>query len=118
MNQLRGIWWILVLILVVGYISEIQAKRNSPNCGFACYRWKKCKKNISILTNSNGNSRPGQSGTTGQLFFSKCGDPPEGCECKYEPPKVGPPKPKLPRMMLSFVNQDAADWISNLVELV
>ena len=50
------------------------------------FRWKKCKKNISILTNSNGNSRPGQSGTTGQLFFSKCGDPPEGCECKYDPP--------------------------------
>ena len=49
-------------------------------------RWKKCKSKISVLTNSGGQNRPGQSGTTGQLFFSKCGDPPEGCECKYEPP--------------------------------
>lgn len=29
----------------------------------------------------------GQSGTTGQLFFNTCGEPPEGCECTYEEPK-------------------------------
>ena len=50
-------------------------------------RWKKCKTKISVLSyNPGGKSRPGQSGTTGQLFFSKCGDPPEGCECVYEEP--------------------------------
>ena len=64
------------------------------------FRWKKCKKNISILTNSNGNSRPGQSGTTGQLFFSKCGDPPEGCECKYEPPKGKESPPSASILMI------------------
>ena len=82
------------------------------------FRWKKCKSKISILSNTGGNHRPGQSGTTGQLFFSKCGDPPEGCECKYEVPKVGPPKPKLPRMMMEFIDEEAKDWISNLVEFV
>ena len=33
-------------------------------------------------------------------------------------PKVGPPKPKLPRMMMEFIDEDAKDWISNLVEFV
>ena len=50
------------------------------------FRWKKCKSKISVLSNTDGNHRPGQSGTTGQLFFTKCGDPPQGCECKYEAP--------------------------------
>ena len=36
---------------------------------------------------TSGSQRPGQAGTTGQLFFSKCGDPPKGCECKFEAPK-------------------------------
>ena len=31
---------------------------------------------------------------------------------------AGPPKPKMPRMILEFVNDDAEKWISNLVELV
>ena len=48
-------------------------------------RWGKCKLNLLGLT--SGNQRPGQAGTTGQLFFSKCGDPPKGCECKFEAPK-------------------------------
>ena len=73
---------------------------------------------MSVLTNTGGNHRPGQSGTTGQLFFTKCGDPPQGCECKYEEPKKGPPKPKMPRMIMEFVNEDAQAWISNLVELI
>ena len=49
-------------------------------------RWKKCKNKLNGLVNTGGNTRPGQSGSTGQLFFNKCGDPPEGCECKYDPP--------------------------------
>ena len=48
-------------------------------------RWGKCKLNLLGLT--SGSQRPGQAGTTGQLFFSKCGDPPKGCECKFEAPK-------------------------------
>ena len=32
-------------------------------------------------------SRPGQRGTTGQLIFSKCEDPPEKCNCVLDPPK-------------------------------
>ena len=42
---------------------------------------------MSVLSNTGGATRPGQRGTTGQLFFAKCGDPPEGCGCKYEEPK-------------------------------
>ena len=53
---------------------------------FILLRWKKCKSKLSGLTNTDGHHRPGQAGTTGQLFFTKCGDPPEGCECKYEEP--------------------------------
>ena len=49
------------------------------------FRWGKCKLNLLGLT--SGSQRPGQAGTTGQLFFSKCGDPPKGCECKFEAPK-------------------------------
>ena len=82
------------------------------------FRWKECKGKLSVLTNTRGNHRPGQSGTTGQLFFNKCGDPPEGCECKFEEPKKGPPKPKMPRMMMEFINEDAKEWISNLVEFI
>ena len=48
-------------------------------------RWGKCKLNILELT--SGGQRPGQAGNTGQLFFTKCGDPPKGCECKFEAPK-------------------------------
>ena len=42
---------------------------------------------MNILGLTSGSQRPGQAGTTGQLFFNKCGDPPKGCECKFEPPK-------------------------------
>ena len=54
------------------------------------FRWKKCKVNLSVLTSVGGANRPGQAGTSGQLFFTKCGDPPEGCPCVYEP-KTGEP---------------------------
>ena len=44
---------------------------------------------MNILGLTSGKQRPGQAGTTGQLFFSKCGDPPKGCECKFEDPAKG-----------------------------
>ena len=28
-----------------------------------------------------------------------------------------PPKPTLPKVMLEFVNTDALDWLSNLVDI-
>ena len=49
------------------------------------FRWRKCKDNLSTLTSTGGANRPGQAGTSGQLFFTKCGDPPQGCPCTYEP---------------------------------
>ena len=30
-------------------------------------------------------NRPGQRGTTGQLIFDKCEDPPAKCSCEEEP---------------------------------
>ncbi len=32
---------------------------------FIFYSWKKCKAKLSTLTNTSGDHRPGQSGTTG-----------------------------------------------------
>merc|ERR1711935_269111 len=110
---------ILLFVFVVLLCSEITSGGfRKQNCGLTCYSWKKCKNKLNGLINTGGNTRPGQSGNTGQLFFNKCGDPPGGCECKYESPTVGPPKPKMPRMIMEFVNHDAEKWISNLVELV
>ena len=51
------------------------------------FRWKKCKGVLSQLTSGDSAARPGQRGTTGQLIFSKCDDPPASCECQIEPPK-------------------------------
>ena len=42
---------------------------------------------LATLTSSEGEARPGQRGTTGQLIFKKCDDPPERCGCVLEPPK-------------------------------
>lgn len=110
---------ILLFVCFVLLSSEIaNGGFRQQNCGLSCYRWKKCKSKLSGLTNTDGHHRPGQAGTTGQLFFTKCGDPPEGCECKYEEPTAGPPKPKMPRMILQFVNHEAEEWISNLVQIV
>merc|ERR1712086_448929 len=78
---------ILLFVCFVLLSSEIaNGGFRQQNCGLSCYRWKKCKSKLSGLTNTDGHHRPGQAGTTGQLFFTKCGDPPEGCECKYEEP--------------------------------
>ena len=43
--------------------------------------------------------RPGQRGTTGQLIFSKCEDPPEKCKCQLEEPK---PSKKLYRCHYNY----------------
>ena len=40
-----------------------------------------------FVPNWKFNCRPGQRGTTGQLIFKKCDDPPSNCECEIEPPK-------------------------------
>merc|ERR1712029_154058 len=96
---------ILLFLCFVLLSSEIvDGGFRQGNCGLSCYRWKKCKSKLSGLTNTGGQQRPGQAGSTGQLFFQKCGDPPSGCECTYEEPSAGPPKPKMPRMILEFVN--------------
>jgi len=109
--------WCLPFILVIILVCfEVTLARRKTNCGLVCYRWSKCKTDLSALT--NGGHLKGQAGNTGQLFFTKCGDPPKGCECKYEKPKVGPAKPKFPRLMLEFVNDDAKAWITNLVDVV
>jgi len=106
----------LIMLILLSICSQVTVARRKTNCGLVCYRWGKCKLNLLGLT--SGNQRPGQAGTTGQLFFSKCGDPPKGCECKFEAPKAGPPKPKFPKLLLEYVNDDAKAWISNLVDVV
>jgi len=110
--------WCVSLLFITALSVSIQNAfgRRKTNCGLVCYRWGKCKLNLLGLT--SGSQRPGQAGTTGQLFFSKCGDPPKGCECKFEAPKVGPRKPKIPKVALEFVNDDALEWISNYLEPV
>jgi len=105
-----------VIAVLVIQLSLTEARR-TKNCGLTCYRWRKCKASVSVLSNTGGATRPGQRGTTGQLFFAKCGDPPEGCGCKYEEPKV-PTKPKFPELMLEYVNEDAREWITNLVDVI
>lgn len=109
-------WYLPLIFIILSICSQVTFAKRKTNCGLVCYRWGKCKLNISALT--SGGQRPGQAGTTGQLFFTKCGDPPEGCECTYEPPKVGPAKPKFPKLMFEFVNDDAKAWLTNLVDVV
>lgn len=106
----------LLTLILLSVCFDVTFARRKTNCGLVCYRWGKCKLNILNLT--SGSQRPGQAGTTGQLFFTKCGDPPEGCACVFEAPKLGPPKPKFPRILLEFVNDDAKAWVSNLVDVV
>merc|ERR1711862_655729 len=81
----------LMLVLITASILSLpaEARRKAPGgrCGLSCYRWKKCKGVLSQLTSGDSAARPGQRGTTGQLIFSKCEDPPATCECQIEPPK-------------------------------
>ena len=127
----------MVAVLVSLFSSLTEGRRRKGgSCGLTCYRWRKCKGVLATLTSSEGEARPGQRGTTGQLIFKKCDDPPERCGCVLEPPKPSksptnhkmiiimisfsaaePPKPKLPKVMLEFVDSEALDWLSNLVDI-
>merc|ERR1712059_74546 len=92
-------------------------RKAGSQCGLTCYRWRKCRGVLATLTSTTGGARPGQQGTTGQLIFSKCEDPPERCGCVLveEPPKpTEPPKPKLPKKYIEYVDEEAKDWLNNL----
>ena len=131
--------WLLVVAVLVSLFSSLTEgrRRKGGSCGLTCYRWRKCKGVLATLTSSEGEARPGQRGTTGQLIFKKCEDPPERCGCVLEPPKPSksqcppdnhndvnlvfypaePPKPSLPKVMLEFVDSEALDWLTNLVDI-
>merc|ERR1711971_187179 len=119
MTVSRSRWLLVAVVVVVLFSSLTEARRRKGGtCGLTCYRWRKCKGVLATLTSSEGEARPGQRGTTGQLIFKKCDDPPERCGCVLEPPKpTEPPKPKLPKVMLEFVDSEALDWLSNLVDI-
>merc|ERR1719225_2100420 len=109
----RSRWFLVVAVMVVLCSSLTEARRRKGgSCGLTCYRWRKCKGVLATLTSTEGEARPGQRGTTGQLIFKKCDDPPERCGCVLEPPK-----PKQPKVMLEFVDSEALDWLSNLVDI-
>ena len=80
-------WLVLLVVLTVFSSLADSRRRKGGTCGLTCYRWKKCKGVLATLTSSEGEARPGQRGTTGQLIFKKCDDPPERCKCELEPPK-------------------------------
>ena len=92
--------WLLVAVVVVVLFSSTTEgrRRKGGTCGLTCYRWRKCKGVLATLTSSEGEARPGQRGTTGQLIFQKCDDPPERCGCVLEPPK--PSKSQIRRIFL------------------
>ena len=128
-----------MVVLLVSVFSSLTEgrRRKGGSCGLTCYRWRKCKGVLATLTSTEGEARPGQRGTTGQLIFQKCDDPPERCGCVLEPPKPSksphqssndndndlllcsaePPKPSLPKVMLEFVDTEALDWLTNLVDI-
>ena len=126
--------WLLLSVLVLFSSLAESRRRKGGTCGLTCYRWKKCKGVLATLTSGEGESRPGQRGTTGQLIFNKCDDPPDRCNCELEPPKPSkshtpdlhishysppaePPKPTLPKVMLEYVDTEALDWLTNLVDI-
>merc|ERR1712106_193402 len=109
---------LFLMLAVISTVSEARRRKPGGVCGLTCYRWKKCKGVLATLTSSSGATRPGQRGTTGQLIFSKCVDPPEKCKCQLEEPKpTGPPKPRIPKTVLEYVDSDAMDWLTNLVDI-
>ena len=79
--------WLLLLALAVFSSLGDCRRRKGGTCGLTCYRWRKCKGVLATLTSGEGEARPGQRGTTGQLIFKKCENPPDRCECTLEPPK-------------------------------
>ncbi|XP_059090234.1 uncharacterized protein LOC131886034 [Tigriopus californicus] len=105
-----------ILLSMFQTIQQVEGGRNPGNCGLSCYRWKKCKGKMSELSSTSSSVRPGQSGTTGQLFFNKCGDPPSNCPCEYEEPHVKPKKPAMPRYMSQYIEHEASMWLRNHVE--
>merc|ERR1711915_393640 len=105
----------LVLMVTLATVTEARRRKAGGVCGLTCFRWKKCKGKLATLTSGGGATRPGQRGTTGQLIFNKCEDPPEKCKCELEEPKpTGSPKPSIPKVMLEYVDSDAMDWLTNL----
>nr|XP_040579405.1 uncharacterized protein LOC121127897 [Lepeophtheirus salmonis] len=108
---------LLMSTLFVHYTNS----RKAVNCGFVCYRWRKCKGKLIGLTGSSGN-RPSEVGTTGQLFFHKCGSPRDGCICVEEVKEkqkvvVVDVRPHIPNNLVQFINNEAHDWLSNLVQI-
>eukprot|EP00088_Acartia_fossae_P049007 TRINITY_DN53708_c0_g1_i1.p1 TRINITY_DN53708_c0_g1~~TRINITY_DN53708_c0_g1_i1.p1 ORF type:complete len:133 (-),score=18.84 TRINITY_DN53708_c0_g1_i1:69-443(-) len=107
--------WVILGLAGPGALAR-RGGRSGGTCGLTCYRWRKCKAVLNQLTSSEGDSRPGQRGTTGQLIFQKCDDPPAKCNCEPIKPKE-PPKPRMPKSLLEFVDDNAIDWFTNLVNL-
>jgi len=113
------LWCVYGLLLCMSpTLSSRRGARGSSggSCGLACYRWRKCKAVLNTLTSSEGDARPGQRGTTGQLIFQKCVDVPEKCNCEPIKPKE-PPKPRMPKSLLEFVDENAIGWFTNLVDI-
>merc|ERR1712106_691943 len=107
-----------VILAMLSSSSEARKRKAGSVCRLTCYRWKKCKGVLATLTSTSGATRPGQRGTTGQLIFSKCEDPPEKCKCQLvEPKPTGPPKPKISKKLLEYVDSDAMAWLTNLVDI-
>eukprot|EP00096_Caligus_rogercresseyi_P001977 TRINITY_DN13553_c0_g1_i1.p1 TRINITY_DN13553_c0_g1~~TRINITY_DN13553_c0_g1_i1.p1 ORF type:complete len:146 (+),score=13.48 TRINITY_DN13553_c0_g1_i1:78-515(+) len=120
MRAYLGLLFAIGLVISCILIQESLSKR-SVNCGFVCYRWRKCKLKLNGLTGSSGH-RPAEAGTTGQLFFKKCGTPRDGCVCvekSTEAPVVqgNDTRPHFPRGLVDFINNDAQSWLSNLVQI-
>jgi len=116
-------WWVVVtMVVVLVNLVVVEARRRRPggSCGLSCYRWRKCKGVLSQLTSTSSGDRPGERGTTGQLIFKKCTEPAASCGCQLieEPPKpTEPPKPKFPKKYIQFVDEEAMDWLTNLVDI-
>jgi len=103
-------------------VDKVEARRRKPGgtCGLSCYRWRKCRGVLATLTSTTSGDRPGERGTTGQLIFKKCTEPAASCNCQLieEPPKpTEPPKPKFPKKYIEFVDEEAMDWLTNLVDI-
>jgi hypothetical protein len=117
-------WWMVLamLVLTVEMVDKVEARRRKPGgtCGLSCYRWRKCRGVLATLTSTTSGDRPGERGTTGQLIFKKCTEPAASCNCQLieEPPKpTEPPKPKFPKKYIEFVDEEAMDWLTNLVDI-
>ncbi|XP_023339486.1 uncharacterized protein LOC111709806 [Eurytemora carolleeae] len=109
--------FLCILILSVLITQSVGRRQQQGTCGLTCFRWRKCKAVLNTLTSTDGDARPGQRGTTGQLIFDKCEDPPAKCSCEEEPKPKEPTKPRMPKSMLDYVDESAVDWFTNLVHI-